>query len=86
MPCCPNWPIIALERPTGIAGVTKATSGPEAITKEKCLLRRILAGKLVIDEIEEAVASERLAHLVKDIREGGQKAKAQPKGKRSFHT
>ncbi|GJY69039.1 hypothetical protein Tco_0472021 [Tanacetum coccineum] len=28
------------ERPTGIAGVTKATSGPEAITKEKCLLRR----------------------------------------------
>nr|GEY08795.1 hypothetical protein [Tanacetum cinerariifolium] len=31
-----------LERSTGIAGVTKATSGPEAITKEQCLLRRCL--------------------------------------------
>ncbi|GKG11962.1 hypothetical protein Tco_0346199, partial [Tanacetum coccineum] len=31
--------------------------------------------------IEEAVASERLAHLVKDIRQGGQKSKGSAKGK-----
>ncbi|GKE99476.1 hypothetical protein Tco_0022827, partial [Tanacetum coccineum] len=32
-------------------------------------------------QIEEAVASKRLAHLVKDIRQGGQKSKASTKGK-----
>nr|GEX88595.1 hypothetical protein [Tanacetum cinerariifolium] len=32
-----------LERSTRIAGVTKATSGPEAITKEQCLLRRSMS-------------------------------------------
>ncbi|GKF49845.1 hypothetical protein Tco_0143096 [Tanacetum coccineum] len=32
-------------------------------------------------QIEEAVASGRLAHLVKDIRQGGQKSKGSAKGK-----
>ncbi|GJV15546.1 hypothetical protein Tco_1360869 [Tanacetum coccineum] len=32
-------------------------------------------------QIEEAVASRRLAHLVKDIRQGGQKGKGSAKGK-----
>ncbi|GJU86510.1 reverse transcriptase domain-containing protein [Tanacetum coccineum] len=37
-------------------------------------------------QIEEAVASGRLAHLVKDIRQGGQKGKAQPKEGRRLST
>ncbi|GJY32392.1 reverse transcriptase domain-containing protein [Tanacetum coccineum] len=37
-------------------------------------------------QIEEAVASGRLAHLVKDIRQSGQKGKAQPKERRRLST
>nr|GFA03895.1 reverse transcriptase domain-containing protein [Tanacetum cinerariifolium] len=37
-------------------------------------------------QIEEVVALGRLAHLVKDIRQGGQRARAQPKVKRRLST
>ncbi|GJR28391.1 hypothetical protein Tco_1104623 [Tanacetum coccineum] len=36
-----------LERSTGIAGVTKATSGPEAITKSSSLLRKAKGDALI---------------------------------------